>query len=102
MYFDINLGPEPPVVSLQDLDNFRMFQIEASGPRERIGEAIAPYGRWDGEFAWFDPDKVTEAAGARAAEPSWQEGFRSMCDYGAQHGYIGEDGSIRAHVEWRE
>ncbi len=53
MYFDIDLAAQPPTVRLEDLENFRIFQIEASGPRERMADAIAPYGRWDGEFAWF-------------------------------------------------
>ena len=55
MYFDIDLAAQPPKVRLEDLENFRIFQIEASGPRERMADAIAPYGRWDGELAWFDP-----------------------------------------------
>ena len=55
MYFDIDLAAQPPKVRLEDLENFRIFQIEASGPRERVADAIAPYGRWEGEFAWFDP-----------------------------------------------
>lgn len=102
MYFDIDLNATPPTVALADADNFRAFQIEATGPADRLGEAIAPYGRWDGEHAWFDPEKVKQLAGERARSEDWQQGFAGLSAYAAEHGYTGEDGSLRAHVEWRE
>lgn len=102
MYFDIDLSADPPTVSLQDIDNFRAFQIEARGPKTRMGEALAPYGRWDGEHAWFDPERVVDLAGARGQDPEWQQGFAGLRAYADEHGYTGEDGSLRAHVEWRQ
>lgn len=102
MHVDIDLSPKPPTVRLADQDNFRAFKIEAAGPRDRIGEAIAPYGRWDGEHAWFDPAPVRELAGGRGAQDDWQQGFAALRSYAAEHGYTGEDGSLRAHVEWRD
>ncbi len=102
MHFDIDLSPEPATVRLADQDNFRAFQIEASGPRDRLADAIAPYGRWDGEHAWFDPARVQELAGERGAQADWQQGFSALRSYAAEHGYTGQDGSLRAHVEWRD
>lgn len=102
MYFDIDLSVEPPRVRLADADNFRAFQIEACGPPERMGQAIAPYGRWDGEFAWLAPAQVMHLAGARGGQADWQEGFERLRSYAAEHGYAGPDGSLRAHVEWRD
>ena len=102
MYFDVDLSAAPPTVRLAELDDFRAFQIEAAGPRERMADAIGPYGRWDGEYAWFEPHKVAELAGARGAQADWQEGFERLRAYAAAHGYTGQDGSLRAHVEWRD
>ncbi|MFZ0043360.1 MAG: hypothetical protein WAK93_18770, partial [Solirubrobacteraceae bacterium] len=62
--------------------------------------AIAPYGRWDGEHAWFAPAAVTQLSGARADSEEWRQGFAALQAYAAEHGYVGDDGSLRAHVEW--
>lgn len=102
MHFEVDLTAASPTVRLADVDNFRAFQVEASGPRERIGEALAGVGRWDGEYAWFTPDRVRELAGERGDEADWQEGFARLQEFAAAHGYTGEDGTLRAHVEWRE
>jgi hypothetical protein len=101
MYFAIDLNERPPTVALMDLDNFRAFQIEATGPTEAIPEAIAPYGRWDGDHAWIRPDAVKQAAGSRATQVEWQAGFEAMTTFATEHGYVDGDGSLRAHVDWR-
>jgi hypothetical protein len=45
---------------------------------------------------------VEAAAGqGRTVGPEWDTGFASMLEYAATHGWLAEDGSIRAHVEWR-
>lgn len=102
MYFDVDLSADVPTVSLQDIDNFREFQIEATGPRDRIAAALAPYASWDGAHAWFAPHRVQDLAGARGREADWQQGFAALRDYAAGHGYAGDAGTLRAHVEWRD
>ena len=102
MYFAVDLNAQPPTVTLEDADNFRAFQIEASGPRDRMGDAIAPYGRWDGEHAWFEADKVVELAGERGRAEDWQQSFSGLKDYAASHGWTADDGGLRAHVEWSD
>src|SRR4051812_6135672 len=102
MYFDVDLNAEPATVQLADVDNFRAFQIAASGPKERLGDALAPYGRWDGEYAWFQPERVRELAGERGGAEDWNKGFEALQGYAAEHGYTGDDGTLRAHVEWRD
>lgn len=102
MYFDVDLNADVPTVSLQDIDNFRAFQIEAAGPRDRIADALAPYASWDGEHAWFDPARVQDLAGDRGLDADWQQGFAALRGYAAEHGYSGDDGTLRAHVEWRD
>jgi hypothetical protein len=45
-----------------------------------------------------------EAADARghALDADWEARFAAMLDYAAGAGWITDDGSIRAHVEWRD
>ncbi len=102
MYFEVDLNAEPASVRLADADNFRAFQIEASGPRERIAQALEPYGQWDGDHAWLKPTRVRELAGERARQQEWQHGFKALQTYAAEHGYLREDGLLRAHVEWQD
>lgn len=102
MYWHIDLRPSPATVQLMDVDNFRAFQIEATGPREAMAAALAPYGRWEDDHGWFDPDAVRRAAGDRAADPAWQEGFEAMTAYAREHDYLADDGFLRAHVEWQD
>jgi hypothetical protein len=101
MLLHIDLNAERADVTLRDVDNFRAFQIEAVGHRHSMDEAIVPYGRWDGDHVWLRPDAVKEAAGARGRDAEWQAGFQAMITYAEQHGYLGDDGSLRAHVERR-
>jgi len=35
-------------------------------------------------------------------DPEWEVGFAAMIDAAAANGWIAEDGSIRAHVEWAD
>jgi hypothetical protein len=35
-------------------------------------------------------------------EPDWESGFGAMLDSAATNGWIADDGSIRAHVEWAD
>lgn len=102
MYFDVDLNPDVPTVSLQDIDNFGAFQIEAAGPRDRIAAALAPYASWDGEYAWFDAARVQDLAGDRGREADWQQGFVALRTYASEHGYTGDDGALRAHIEWHD
>lgn len=102
MYFDVDLNAEVPTMSLQDLDNFHAFQIEARGPRDRMADALSAYATWDGEHAWFEPARVRDLAGDRAHDADWQRGFDALREYAVEHGYTGDGGTLRAHVEWRE
>lgn len=100
MRWNIDLDSVPPAVTLTDVGDFGDFQIEARGPRDRIAGALAPYARWEDGYAWFRPDAVREAAGERAASDEWQAGFQALQAYAGENGFLHEDGSIRAHVEW--
>jgi hypothetical protein len=55
----------------------------------------------DGTVRIF-PDAVRGMArGVRGLPDDWEAGFVSMLDAAATKGWIGDDGSILAHVEWR-
>lgn len=49
---------------------------------------------------WVTREELAGLAGERAEDPSWQEGLEKMFDYAASHGWLNEDGAVRAHVEW--
>ena len=56
------------------------------------------------------PAAARRAAGRRGCRPreavalgaDWEAGFAAMLEHAATTGWIAEDGSIRAHVEWRD
>jgi hypothetical protein len=48
------------------------------------------------------PDAVRRLAGSDLpVTDQWESGFRAMIDYAATRGWVADDGTIRAHVEWR-
>ena len=52
--------------------------------------------------ALVDPDGVRRLATAGNQLPDdWDAEFASMLAYAASRGWIADDGSIRAHVEWK-
>jgi hypothetical protein len=99
MYLDVNLSSRPAAITLREPDDFKAFKLVRRGAGELAG-AIAEVGRVDGEdHAYVRPDAVRALAGARGRDAGWQESFAAMLDYAGQHGWIADDGAIRAHVE---
>jgi hypothetical protein len=49
-----------------------------------------------------DPAAVRRLAGSEAPlTEQWESGFRAMIEYAATKGWVADDGTIQAHVEWR-
>jgi hypothetical protein len=40
-------------------------------------------------------------ASGRPLGPEWRAGLTGMLEFAATHGWVTEDGAVRAHVEWR-
>jgi hypothetical protein len=83
MYFEIDLSAVPPVVTLQDPDNFRGFKVVVKGA----------------EHAYVSREALEQLAGERAQDPTWQADLEKMLAYAGEHGWVREDGAVRAHVE---
>ncbi len=56
--------------------------------------------------AFVPPDAVRRLARLASGEegdelgPEWESRFAAMLDRGSAQGWIADDGSIRAHIEW--
>lgn len=48
--------------------------------------------------AWIRPDLPARLAGPLADE-AWRSAFAGMVTYAAKHGWVREDGAVRAHIE---
>ena len=82
MDIEIDLSAIPPVVTLNEPDDFTSFKVV-------VREA---------EHARVPVDVLEDLAGERAADPEWRRGLEKMLDYARQHGWIDERG-VRAHIE---
>jgi hypothetical protein len=86
MYLSLDLTTVPPAVTLHDADNFKDFKIVANRP----------------EHGYVGVDALKELAGPRASDPEWQRNLDGMLKFAEKSGWVREDGTVRAHVEWRD
>ena len=108
------------VVTLADVDDMDGFAVRAvpidgedaaaTGALGALAAALSLHdvGTVDpGGDVFVPPAAIERLAGQVASDadrslgPDWHTGFRHMLDYAATHGWISEDGAVRAHVEWR-
>jgi hypothetical protein len=80
----IDITTVPPRATLLDADDFERFDVVIT----------------NAEHAFIAPDCLRRLAGERAADPEWTERLERMLEYARSHGWTGDDGSIRAHIEW--
>jgi hypothetical protein len=86
MYFEIDLTSVPPIVALREPDDFKSFKVVLRGE----------------DHAHVDPEEIARFAAPRSEDPAWQEGMAKMLAFAADHGWVRDDGAVRAHVEWPE
>lgn len=84
MRIAIDITTVPPGVTLLGADDFGRFDVVVA----------------HADHAFLTPDRVRELAGERAADRGWNERFEAMLEYARGHGWIRDDGSIRAHIDW--
>lgn len=84
MYVELDLTLLPPAIELREPDDFTGFKI-----------LVKP-----GDGAGVPVSVLRALAGERAEDAEWQGNLERMLAYAAEHGWIQEDGAIRAHVEW--
>ena len=79
---------------LQDIDNFRALKVVVVAgdlpPLQRIG-------RVDGDHVWLD--QAWLRSHGRPTDPAWIKDFAGMIGYAQKSGWVGADGSVRAHIE---
>ena len=111
---DVVVDLRTGAVHLADAADLGHFAVQAVAP---------PGGSGDGalgalaaalslhQAGFVEPDgsvRVAPAAVRRLARDDdglpegWESGFASMLDQAATRGWVAEDGTIRAHVEWQE
>jgi hypothetical protein len=99
MYLDVDLSSHPAAITLREPDDFKAFKLVRRGEGD-LATAIADVGRArDEHHAYLRPDAVRALAGALGHDARWQEGFAAMLDFAGKHGWIADDGSVRAHIE---
>jgi len=105
MYVHVDLGQDPPVVTLADAADCTRFHVAVAGPGDAAALDAAlradAAGELDGDGeALVRVDAVRRLAAGAVGE-SWGPDFAAMLDYARSKGWLSEDGSlIRAHVAW--
>jgi len=83
MYVRVDLGSIPPVIALYEADDLTSLKVIVRNV----------------DTTYLSADTLRELAGSLASDPGWQEGFANMLDYARLHGWVRDDGAVRAHVE---
>lgn len=100
-------------VSLEDAGEFQGFAVvalrrePADGPDNgALGAVAGALSEADCGSVELAGDALIPAAAVRrlagTTDEAWEASFVSMLDYAATKGWLTDDGSIRAHVEWRD
>lgn len=88
---------------LEGADDLRRFSIAMDERlRGSAREALAPVGipvTSEATHAWVRPDAV-RALSPLAGNEEWEAGFANMRAFAEDHGWTGEDGGIRAHIDY--
>ena len=105
MYVKVDLGPVPPVVTLEEPDDTKKFHVEVVDGTDWglvFGALVdAAAGRLEGDDAYITIDAVRRMAAGRVG-PTWDADLGAMLDYAKTKGWLDEAAnSIKAHVEWR-
>jgi hypothetical protein len=100
MRIDLKADPEVGEPTLRNPHDFKAFSVmvEGDGPATT---SLARLGRVadDGEHVFVDPSVLRRLAGDRAEDPEWVASLEGMIGFAAEHGWVDEEGFIRAHVE---
>lgn len=86
-----------PTATLAEPDDLKRLNVVAPTTlaTEALAEAVAPWGRFDGEHAWLRIEHLREAAIDAGADGA---AFDGMIDYARGAGWV-DDHHVRAHVE---
>jgi hypothetical protein len=108
MYVKVDLAETPPVVTLEEPDDTKRFQVTVVGGDSPdhdwpmlFGALVdAAAGRLEGGDAWIAVDAVRRMAQGRVG-PEWDAELDAMLAYARTQDWLDPTGNaIRAHVDW--
>lgn len=104
MYVKVDLAETPPVVTLEEPDDTKSFQVTVVGGDSTamlFGALVdAAAGRLEGDEAWIAVDAVRRMAKGRVPL-EWDAELDAMLAYARTKDWLDPTGNaIRAHVEW--
>jgi len=104
MFVKIDLGPHPPIVTLEEPSDTTRFHVVVVGGTDWglvFGALVdAAAGRLEGDDAFITIDAVRRMAAGRVG-PEWDTDVAAMLGYARTKGWLDAGGNaIRAHVEW--
>jgi hypothetical protein len=85
MYIEVDLSTLPPALLLREVENFRELKVVATAVAETT----------------ISPDAMRGMLADEPREEGWDARLEEMIAAAAVHGWVAEDGSVRAHLEWR-
>jgi hypothetical protein len=104
MFVQVDLGPHPPVVSLEEPADTRRFHVAVIGgadPALVFGALVdAAAGRLEGDDAWITVDALRRLAAGQVGS-GWDDDFAAMLEYARHQGWLDDaTHTVRAHIEW--
>ncbi|MDR0260453.1 MAG: flavin reductase family protein [Comamonas sp.] len=86
-------------ISLMDAHNFRALDVLIEPqPEPQLAQALTRIGTRDGDsHVWLFP-QVLRFLACQAADSEWDAGFAAMLAYAQQHGWVNDQGQVRAHI----
>jgi hypothetical protein len=80
----VELDAELNLVGLRDANDFGALKVVAA----------------QASHVWVSREEFVALAGDQVNDATWLEGLDKMFAYAESHGWLNEDGAVRAHVEW--
>jgi hypothetical protein len=82
MVIVVDLRSMPPLVTLDEPDDFKAFKIVTRGTH-----------------GFVDAAAIERLAGTRADDAEWRDGLAKMVSYAESRGWTDDTGALRAHIE---
>jgi hypothetical protein len=104
VYVQVDLTPQPPVVTLEEPDDCTRFHLAVYGGNDaaRVYGALidAAAGRLENDHALITIDSVRRMAKGRVAD-DWDDRFDGMLGYARSNSWIDDiNNAIQAHIEY--
>lgn len=89
-------------ITLREAARFHALEVLVDPqPPETLAPAIARLGRREGEQHVRMAPSVLRFLSGHAGQAEWEAGFAAMLAGAARHGWVNEQGEVRAHLVWQ-